>query len=170
MSINNRIEASFDELELGQVFRTGGRTITESDVVNFCMLTGNWLEIHANAHYAANTRFGQRLVQGSLVYALIPGLLLFGPSVQANYGLDNLRYLTPVYIGDTIYVVAEVVRKKEKNEKSGVVTLLVKVVNQRGEVTQQSEFSLLFLRRRADVDALVAASIPPMPAAAEQHQ
>ena len=166
--MNNRIDASYDELALGQVFRSGGRTITESDVVNFCMLTGNWLEIHSNAHYAAKTRFGKRLVQGSLVYALIPGLIQFGAAVQANYGLDHLRYLTPVYIDDTIYVVAEVVRKKEKDDKAGVVTLLMKVINQRGDVTQASEFSLLFLRRRADVDALIAASMPPLPVAAEQ--
>jgi acyl dehydratase len=163
LSINNRIDAPYDELEIGQIFRTGGRTITESDVVNFCMLTGNWLEIHSNAHYSSKTRFGERLVQGSLVYSIIQGLIQFGPAVQANYGLDNLRYLTPVHIGDTIYAVAEVLRKKEKDDKYGVVTLLIKALNQRGQVTQQGEFSLLFLRRRADLDALVTSSLPALP-------
>ena len=162
MSINNRIDQPYDELTIGQTFRTSGRTMTEADVVNFCMLTGNWLEIHANAHYASKTRFGERLVQGSLVYAIIPGLIQFGPTVQANYGLDNLRYLKPVHIGDTIYVVAEVVRKKEKDEKYGVVTLLMTALNQHGDVVQKSEFSLLFLRRRSDLEALVAASLPEL--------
>ena len=162
MSINNRIDAPYDELQIGQTFRSGGRTVTETDVVNFCMLTGNWLEIHTNVEYAAKTRFGERLVQGSLVYAMIPGLIQFGPAVQANYGLDNLRYLNPVHIGDTVYVLAEVVRKKEKDEKFGVVTLLMKVLNQRGDVVQRSEFSLLFLRRRADLDALVASALPTL--------
>jgi acyl dehydratase len=160
MSINNRIDATYDELEIGRQFRSGGRTITESDVVNFCMFTGNWMDIHANAHYASNTRFGQRLVQGSLVYALIPGLIQFGPVIQANYGLDNLRYVSPVFIDDTIYVIAEVVRKKEKNETSGVVTLLMQVVNQRGQLVQKSEFSLLFYRRRADVEGLLESTLP----------
>ena len=164
MSINNRIDAPYDELEIGNIFRTSGRTITESDVVNFCMLTGNWLEIHSNAHYASKTRFGARLVQGSLVYAIIPGLIQFGPVVQANYGLDNLRYLKPVHIGDTIYVVAEVVRKKEKDAKYGVVTLLMKALNQHGEIVQRSEFSLLFLRRRADLEELLAATMPSLQA------
>lgn len=158
--VNNRIDQTYDELEIGQKWRTYGRTITESDVVNFCMLTGNWLEIHANAHYASKTRFGERLAQGSLVYAILPGLIQFGPAVQANYGLDNLRYLKPVHIGDTIYASAEVVRKKEKDEKYGVVTLLIKGLNQDGDVVQKAEFSLLFLRRRADLDALVSSAIP----------
>ena len=158
--VNNRIDQTYDELEVGQKWRTYGRTMTESDVVNFCMLTGNWLEIHANQHYASKTRFGERLVQGSLVYAILPGLIQFGPAVQANYGLDNLRYLKPVHIGDTIYAVAEVVRKKDKDEKYGVVTLLIKGLNQDGDVVQKAEFSLLFLRRRADLDALVSSAIP----------
>jgi acyl dehydratase len=162
LSINNRVDAPYDELQIGQTFRTGGRTITESDVVNFCMLTGNWLEIHSNTHYASKTRFGERLVQGSLVYAIIQGLIQFGPAVQANYGLDNLRYITPVHIGDTIYVVAEVIRKKEKDEKYGVITLLITALNQRGETAQRGEFSLLFLRKRVDLDALVLSSLPAL--------
>src|ERR1700761_203689 len=165
MSINNRIDAPYDELEIGQKFRTSGRTMTESDVVNFCMLTGNWLEIHSNKHYASKTRFVERLVQGSLVYAIIPGLIQFGPVVQANYGLDKLRYLKPVHIGDTIYVVAEVIRKKEKDSKYGVVTLLMKGLNQQGDIVQRSEFSLLFLRRRADLDKLLESTMPGLQAA-----
>ncbi|MFC1918014.1 MaoC/PaaZ C-terminal domain-containing protein, partial [Chloroflexota bacterium] len=55
----------FDELEIGEKFVTRGRTMTETDVINFCMLTGNWLELHSNIEYAKNTQFGQRLVQGS---------------------------------------------------------------------------------------------------------
>ena len=158
--INNSITQTFDELEIGQIFRTEGRTMTEADVVNFCALTGNWLEIHSNKHYASKSRFGERLVQGSLVYAILPGLIKFGPAVQANYGLDNLRYLKPVHIGDTIYVVAEIVRKKEKDEQYGVVTILMQAVNQDGDICQRSEFSLLFMRRREDLDALVASSLP----------
>ena len=158
--VNNRVDQTYDEMEVGQKWRTYGRTMTEADVVNFCMLTGNWLEIHANTHYASKTRFGERLVQGSLVYAILTGLIQFGPAVQANYGLDNMRYLKPVHIGDTIYAVAEVVRKKEKDEKYGVVTLLIKGLNQDGYVVQRAEFSLLFLRRRADLDALMSSAIP----------
>ena len=169
MEINNRIDVPYDELEVGQVFRSGGRTVTEADVVNFCALTGNWIEIHSNRHYAEQTRFGERLVQGSLTYALVTGLIQFGPSIQANYGLDNMRYLKPVHIGDTIYASAEVIATKEKDDRYGVATFLIKALNQDGYVVQRSEWSLLMLRRRDELEALVSASVPTERPASEKR-
>lgn len=160
MSADNRINVPLDELELGHVFRSPGRTVTETDVVNFCMLTGNWIEIHSNVEYAAKTRWGKRVVQGQLTFSLISGLLQFGPAIQANYGVDNLRFLSPVLIGDTVYATAEVIRKKEKDERFGVGSFLIKAYNQRGEVLQRSEWSLLMLRKRAELEELVASSLP----------
>jgi len=160
--INNQINQTFDELEIGQIFRSGGRTITETDVVNYCALTGNWIAIHSNTVYASKTRFGDRLVQGALTYSLATGLLQFGLGIQANYGIDNMRFLKPVLINDTIYVVAEVIGKKEKDDKYGVIKFLVQVLNQNGDVVQQGEWSLLMLRRREDLDALVASSLPDL--------
>ncbi|AQB43228.1 dehydratase [Bordetella pertussis] len=162
--INNRIDQTFDEIEVGKVFRSGGRTITETDVVNFCALTGNWIEIHSNVQYASKTRFGKRLVQGSLTYSIVTGLIQFGLGIQANYGIDNMRFLAPVSIGDTIYAVCEVMRKKEKDEKYGVITFFMKAVNQDGTVVQKGKWSLLMLRRREDLDALVGASLPEVAA------
>lgn len=158
--INNRIDMPLDEIEVGTVFRSGGRTITETDVVNYCALTGNWIEIHSNIHYASQTRFGERLVQGSLTYSIMTGLITFGPPIQANYGINNLQYLTPVHINDTIYVTAEVLAKKDKDDKYGVITLLMKALNQDGDVCQKSEWSLLMLRKREDLETLVGASLP----------
>lgn len=160
VAINNRIDLPLDEIEVGTIFRSGGRTITETDVVNFCALTGNWIEIHSNVQYAKNTRFGERIVQGSLTYSLMTGLIQFGLSIQANYGIDKLRYLKPVLIGDTIYVTAEVIAKKNKDDEYGVVTFLMKALNQDGYVVQKSEWSLLMLRKREDLDALVGSSVP----------
>lgn len=165
MKINNRIDQTYDELAVGQVFRSGGRTVTETDVVNFCALTGNWIEIHSNVHYASKTRFGKRLVQGSLTYAIVTGLIQFGLGIQANYGIDHMRFLSPVSIGDTIYAVCEVVGKKEKDAKYGVTRFLMKAVNQDGVVVQQGEWSLLMLRRREDLDALIASSLPEVKSA-----
>jgi acyl dehydratase len=158
--IDNTIDMPLDEIDVGRVFRSGGRTITEADVVNYCALTGNWIEIHSNKHYAEQTRFKERLVQGSLTYSVMTGLITFGPSIQANYGIDKMRYLHPVHINDTIYVKCEVIDKRNKDDKYGVATFLMKALNQDGDVCQQSEWSLLMLRNREDVDALVAASLP----------
>ncbi|MGH3556091.1 MAG: MaoC/PaaZ C-terminal domain-containing protein [Mycobacterium sp.] len=160
MGINNRVDMPYDELEIGQVFHSGGRTITEADVVNYCALTGNWIEIHSNIRYASQTRFGERLVQGSLTYSVLTGLIQFGPSIQANYGIDNMRFLKPVHINDTIYATAEVINKRQKDDKYGVTTFLLKALNQDGDVVQRGEWSLLMLRRRDDLDALVDASLP----------
>lgn len=160
MVADNRINTPLDELEVGHVFRSPGRTVTETDVVNFCMLTGNWIEIHSNTEYSRQTRWGQRIVQGQLTFSLISGLLQFGPAIQANYGVDKLRFLHPVLIGDTVYATAEVIAKKDKDEKFGVGTFLIKAYNQKGDVLQRSEWSILMLRRRADLDALLEASVP----------
>ncbi|ABB06535.1 MULTISPECIES: MaoC/PaaZ C-terminal domain-containing protein [Burkholderia] len=158
--INNSVNIPLDELEIGTKFRSNGRTVTESDVVMFCMFTGNWIEIHSNKEYASKTRWGERIVQGQLTFSLISGLLQFGPAIQANYGVDKMRFLNPVKIGDTVYASAEVIAKKEKDDKFGVGTMLIQAYNQRGEVLQRSEWSLLMLRKRADLDALIAEAQP----------
>lgn len=162
--INNRIDQTFDELQMGQVFRSGGRTVTETDVVNFCAITGNWIEIHSNVHYASKTRFGKRLVQGSLTYSIVTGLIQFGLGIQANYGIDNMRFRNPVCIGDTIYAMCTVIGKKEKDDKYGVIKFLMQAMNQNGDLLQQGEWSLLMLRSRADLDELVASSLPELQA------
>ena len=73
-----------------------------------------------------------------------------------------MRFLSPVSIGDTIYAVCEVIGKKDKDEKYGVTRFLMKAVNQDGVVVQQGEWSLLMLRLREDLDALIALSLPEL--------
>jgi len=145
------LDQLFDEVEIGDKSPLSpGRTMTEADVVNFCMLTGNWVEIHTNVEYAKHTPFKQRLVQGSLVFSVIPGLVGFGRSVAAFYGIDKLRFVKPVFIGDTVYVQVEIIGKREKDDKLGVVTRRIDVQNQRGELVQTSEQSMLTHRARLD--------------------
>ncbi|KGJ01665.1 dehydratase (plasmid) [Paracoccus versutus] len=160
MIADNRVNTPLDELEIGHVFRSPGRTVTETDVVNFCMLTGNWIEIHSNTEYSSKTRWGERIVQGQLTFSLISGLLQFGPAIQANYGVDKLRFLHPVKIGDTVYATGEVIAKKDKDDKFGVGTFLIKAYNQNGDVLQRSEWSILMLRKRADLEELMAQATP----------
>ncbi|MBZ0324658.1 MAG: dehydratase [Alphaproteobacteria bacterium] len=145
------LDQLFDEVSVGDKSPLSpGRTMTEADVVNFCMLTGNWVEIHTNVEYAKHTPFKQRLVQGSLVFSVIPGLVGFGRSVAAFYGIDKLRFVKPVFIGDTVYVQVEVIAKREKDDRLGVVTRRINVQNQRGELVQTSEQSMLTHRARLD--------------------
>src|ERR1700753_3014383 len=83
-----QISGYFDELEVGT--STGvsrGRTITETDVVTFMMITGNWAEIHSNTEFAATTPYGQRLVQGTLGLSVSQGLFNTGSAVGGLAGL-----------------------------------------------------------------------------------
>ncbi len=139
----------FDELEIGdKTVSERGRTITETDVVFFCYLTGNWLELHSNAEYAKETQFGERLVQGSLTFAIAAGLQMVKRGlVIAFYGLDKMRFTAPVKIGDTLRAEAEVIDKEVKGDDSGVVTIKQVIKNQRDETTAIMIWKLLIKRR-----------------------
>ncbi|MDQ6619215.1 MAG: MaoC family dehydratase N-terminal domain-containing protein [Pseudomonadota bacterium] len=138
------VDAPYGELTVGDQRRSRGRTITETDVVNFCMLTGNWLELHSNVEYARRTLYGQRLVQGSLVFSIVNALPGFNPQViEAFYGVDRLRFVKPTFIGDTLHARSEITALRDKGAAHGVVTLHLEGVNQRAEVVMSCEFSLL---------------------------
>jgi acyl dehydratase len=142
----------YDELEVGFVTeRSRGRTVTETDVVQFMMLTGNWVEIHSNIEFAAGTRYGQRLVQGSLVFSISQGLFSPGRFVAAFYGLDRMRFLKPVFIGDTVYVRCEVVGRQDRDKRFGLATWRMDISNQQDEVVQTSEYTMLTYRSLADI-------------------
>lgn len=141
------VDAPYGELQIGQKRASSGRTITETDVVNFCMLTGNWLELHANVEFAKETLYGQRLVQGGLVFVIVNALLGFEPAlIEAFYGVDKLRFIRPTFINDTLYARSEIIRLRDKGSKHGIVTVLLEGTNQREEIILSCEFSLLVRR------------------------
>jgi acyl dehydratase len=142
----NFLDQHFDELEVGAQFKTRGRTITESDVVQWCALTGDWYVLHTNAHYAEQTRFGQRIVPGLLVLAYAAGLGIppDAPGIVANYGTDNLRFTAPTFIGDTLHLEASVLSKEIRREgKDGVVRLGWNMVNHNGVMVMKSDLQIL---------------------------
>ena len=96
-------------LEVGDRPSTHGRTITEADLVSFAALTGDWHPQHADAEWAAESRFGERIAHGMLVLSYVVGLAGFDPErVVALRGFDSVTFKRPVAIGDTIRVEAEV--------------------------------------------------------------
>jgi acyl dehydratase len=150
-----QISGYFDELEIGT--STGvsrGRTITETDVVTFMMITGNWAEIHSNTEFAATTPYGQRLVQGSLVLSISQGLFTTGRAVAAFAGLDKLRFHRPVFIGDTVTVECVLLDKKEKDERFGLATWEMRISNQVGKLVQSAEYTMLTYRTGPDLGDL----------------
>jgi len=124
----------FDEIEIGQKWIIKGRTITEADVVNFAYLSGDWHSIHTDREYAAQTSFGQRIAHGFLVLSIATGMVPANrETVLALYGLDRVRFIAPVFIGDTVHLEMEAIDKKERDDGTGVVGFDFRMVNQRGE-------------------------------------
>lgn len=140
----------FEEYEIGQRWVTPGRTVTEADVVNFAGLSADFFPLHVDKEYAATTRFGQRIAHGFLVMSMATGMVPADyEKVEALYGIDKMRFLRPVFIGDTIYVEMEVIGLKERADGSGVVDFQQNIVNQNGEVVISNTYRLLMRKRPA---------------------
>jgi acyl dehydratase len=130
----------FEDYQIGEVLASPGRTITETDIVMFAAFTGDWHPIHTNVEYAKKTIFGERIAHGML--GLIVGSALIfrlGPYVFtpkkfiAFYGIDKIRFIAPIKIGDTIRCEAKVSEMKEHDEKTGVISYEAAIKNQRDE-------------------------------------
>jgi oxepin-CoA hydrolase/3-oxo-5,6-dehydrosuberyl-CoA semialdehyde dehydrogenase len=145
----------FDELQIGDTLVTHRRTITETDVVNFAGVSGDFFYAHTDDIAARDSIFEKRVAHGYLVLSVAAGLFVHpapGP-VLANYGLDNLRFVQPVYIGDTIYVKLTCKKKtsKEKREDEvpqGVVEWDAEVINQNEEAV--AVYTILTLVKRKE--------------------
>jgi acyl dehydratase len=141
----------FEDFAVGEEATTAGRTITETDIVNFAGITGDWNEIHTNKELAERSPFGQRIAHGALVFSISTGLSVrmgqTADTVIAFYGLDRLRFVKPTFIGDTLRVRQRVEEKSERDEGSGIVTILNEVTNQRREVVLSYTAKVLVKRR-----------------------
>lgn len=128
----------FEEFEAGQSWRTDARTVTEADVVNFAGITGDQHWFHMDAQRAADGPFGERIAHGALVFSLMTGLVIreghLDDSLIAYYGIEDVRFLAPVRIGDTIHVEQAVTGVERKGEDRGVVSFTDEVRNQDDEV------------------------------------
>jgi len=131
----------FNELQIGETYVTHRRTVTETDIVNFAGISGDYFYAHTDKMAAADSIFEKRVAHGYFVLSAAAGLFVDpapGP-VLANYGLEGLRFTQPVFIGDTIYAKLTCKRKtkKEKREDEklqGIVEWYVEVFNQEDEV------------------------------------
>ncbi|WP_028934893.1 MaoC/PaaZ C-terminal domain-containing protein [Pseudonocardia spinosispora] len=144
------ITAYLDDISVGDKHITGGRTITETHVVNFAMFSGDWHPIHTDVEYAAaDSRFSGRIAHGALVLSVALGLVTFWPpAMKAFYGIDRLRFVAPTRIGDTVHVETSVL-SVEPRESDGVVTSQFVVRNQRGEDVLVAQLKSLVDRKPA---------------------
>lgn len=140
----------FDDIEIGEEYESPGRTVTETDIVIFAGLSGDYNVLHTDAEFMKGSIFGERIAHGLLGLAIQAGLLSRATKPYATLAFTGLRwkFKGPIKIGDTIRVQARVVAKRgtEKPDR-GLITLDRRVLNQRGEVVQEGETELLVERR-----------------------
>lgn len=137
----------FEEFEIGDAVETVGRTITETDIVLFAGLSGDYTQLHTDAEYAKETLFGERVAHGLLGLSVASGLAtrlgFIEGTVEAFTGLE-WRFRGPVKIGDTIHAQFRVQKKKEMRRLGGgFVTMAVTVLNQRDETVQKGTWTFL---------------------------
>jgi acyl dehydratase len=137
----------FEEFHVGTEVVTQARTITEADIVNFAGVSGDFNTIHTDAEYAKTTPFGERVAHGLLGLSVASGLGMqlsfLDGTVIAFTGLD-WKFKNPIKIGDTIHMVGTVKQTKAvKAMGGGFIILDTHVLNQRDEIVQQGEWTLL---------------------------
>jgi acyl dehydratase len=140
----------FDDIAVGEEFESPGRTVTETDIVLFAGLSGDYNVLHTDAEFMKQSIFGERIAHGLLGLAIQAGLFTRATQPFATMAFVGLRwkFKGPIKIGDTIRVRAKVLAKKETSKPDrGVLTLDRKVLNQRGEVVQEGETDLMVERR-----------------------
>ncbi len=153
----------FEELEIGETLLTHRRTVTESDVVSFAGISGDFFYAHMDDIAARDSLFEKRVAHGYFVLSAAAGLFVDpapGP-VLANYGLEGLRFVKPVYIGDTIRARLTCKQKTAKEDREGQIPQ--GVVHWDVEVTNQDQepvavYTILTLVRRRDAGAAQASA------------
>lgn len=126
----------FEDLEPGQTFRHWpGRTITEFDDTLFSLLSMNQHPLHIDEHYASGTQHGKRLVEGPIVISLVIGMSQADVGGRALETLEyaNVRHLAPVFHGDTIYAESTIIEKTVRDERTGLIMVEHRGLNQRQE-------------------------------------
>jgi acyl dehydratase len=130
----------FDDVQVGQEWESLGRTITETDIVTFAGLSGDYNPIHMDHEFAKTTAYRQPIAHGLLVWAISSGLGMLSPPMrtQAFIGIRDWQFKLPVFIGDTIRIKTRVLEKEERSRgRRGVITWMRTITNQDGKIVQE---------------------------------
>lgn len=143
----------YEEFEVGQVFEHPiRRTITEADNVFFTTMTHNPASLHLDAEYMKGTEFGKPLVNSLLTLGFMVGIsvndVTHGTTV-ANLGMDAVRFPKPLFHGDTIHIVTEVLEMRESKSRpdNGILILAHRAYNQHDELVGECKRTALMLKR-----------------------
>ncbi len=145
---------TIDEFTIGEVTLSPGRTVTETDVVKYSWVSGDTNPMHTDAVHAAKSPIGQRIAHGTLVMSMATGLSarighLDGTAIAA-LGVDEWKFLKPVFINDTIYLRTTVVDARVSSKPDrGVLVRRMDVLNQHGDLVQTGLMTTMVTRKAA---------------------
>ena len=140
----------FEEFEVGAAYTSPGRTVTETDVVAFAALSGDYNQLHTDAEFAKSTFFGARIAHGLLGLSIASGLgsrMGFLEGTALAFLSLTWKFSKPIFIGDTIALQAKVAKKRAVSGEAGIVVFDCALLNQRDEVTQQGEWTVMVRRK-----------------------
>ncbi|NQX12536.1 dehydratase [Microbacteriaceae bacterium VKM Ac-2855] len=124
----------YDDYDIGESRTSVGRTITEADVVLHAGQTGDFFPHHMDAVWAATQPIGARIAHGTLIIAVAVGMTAGDINPQSmSYGYDRVRFIRPVFIGDTITVTAEIAEKSDHAKRPSEVGYLHELVTVRNQ-------------------------------------
>ena len=137
-------ERPFEEITVGETASIT-KMISEADIVNFAGIIGDFNPIHVNPEYAKTTMFGERIAHGMLTASFISTLVgCCLPGINALYLSQEVKFVRPVKIGDTITAQAEVLEKIEEKRRLVLKTV---VVNQRGEIVIDGKATVMIMKK-----------------------
>ena len=141
----------FEDFEPDDTMTTRGRTVDIGDITHYAGLTGDHYQLHTDAAFMANNRFGQRIAHGPLTFSLAVGLVglsgFYGDAIVALIEITSLKATKPVFAGDTLHVVASVVVHDASGPKYGTLGVNYSVRNQSGEEVMSFLQTMLAKRR-----------------------
>ena len=138
-------ERPYDEIEIGETFSVT-KVITEADIANFAGIIGDFNPIHVNPEYAKTTMFGQRIAHGMLTASFISTCVGCGiPGINALYLSQEIKFVKPVYIGDTITAKVEVVEKVDGKQR---VIMRSTITNQRDEIVVDGTSVAMVMKKK----------------------
>ncbi len=150
----------FDDLQVGQEWESPARTVTESDIVNFAGLSGDYNPIHVDHEFCKTTPFRRPIAHGLLGVAITSGLGLNSPPLRtlAFMSIREWHFREPIFIGDTVRIRSKVLQIEPRARgRRGVITFQRQIVNQEGRVVQEGVTLLLVegrggMREAAEAD------------------
>ena len=142
----------YEEFEVGEKFTSPARTVTETDIVLFAGLSGDYNPLHTDSEFCKDTIFGEKIAHGLLGLSILTGLStrlgIFDGTAIAFLGINDWKFKKPVFANDTIHFEMEVIEKRETSKLDrGIIFRKFELYNQRNEIIQSGILPIMIKRR-----------------------